>query len=1185
MITKDRIYQRLLELIPHTETNIRLHQCKIIPEFNSGIILNSFKYHYDDRWYGNRYSIEEPDAAYGVLKVSNLPFKSKFKRRSNMEFSGSIERLIYADEIVPFLLFVNNRFVSWDKIDLLHNCKDDYLLIHGEQFNYYHNKKMDMLVVPFGITCISKESDYLFERNYAAITEYINASATVDANNKLRIRIPDYMTDYKYNGIHISIGAWMYRQLILRSMGLLEDARFKKLSRLPVEKYKYNVNGEQELAFSSTVNLFDIDSYHWSVYDSLLEVVDPSRIIFQFNDYGELVEEDASIFVLSLDTAPIDLEEVISDKTIVSGTSKFTYNTLFKENYIVFKDGKLCTDCAVDLSHANTYRIDTTESVNYRIDGTNTSFAEDARVVCKIFNNKRQNNVINNYQKFLNRSYVSTESIKYLNNEEDAKKYLKDEFGNLDFTFGNNIPLEENIDNALEKVIEYDAGILNPIYKSNIYSSCITGKDFNESLETTGPYDAAYWLKIPRSLYEHNQTYVMIFINGILIDIYDEMLIYQDHFLFPVSNLCQDSDTVELLYFTNCNNNELPFTYDKTHTHEIYEPIIPSEELKLFSTDVADALVYDVFSYDLDEISFPVYEREDGKTVVFDPDLMDGKELIAVSERRFIYERLYIDQKAYKIRLDKRFRYCDNQKQFVVFINGRRILDTYFLVTIPKLSRPFDAMYLYLTKFVTPEDRIEVFYLPQELNNINTELPENQALQYTLQFPLTGANSYLNTNGYIKTKIRLPMPINNETYLFFINGKKIPKTWLQNINTNTLRVLKDTLATNDLIINKTTDESIDEVVDFINEKQSKLDILTNGILEDTTLGATEMDKLQGCYVQMSNTEDNYMKKNVGKIAIINEIVRDFWVTSGYDYQANPFVYDYYTDEFKFQDENGIWISPALDALPYDNIMKDSLHHLFFGFMDNMPEYFEIGTVIQTPTFVWEYNTNYDTEELVYQKLDDVDIPVEERSYTLNENISSDRSFVMESFDGYGTCKSTLNVRFANSIYYGLVDEDFMDGNESDVLSTHPEELFNQLNLGDHVIELNQVTKPTIRLDLVDYVIGNTNYFVVAIPKRLVIDENGNNLISFYLPDITTEEFKAQNMDDKTTPIYTNGKFDKETNTLIDLKVFKMERFMGNFDGVFTHKNAHNYSEEYVIYKSTGFFTRLYNDTKFTIRIR
>ena len=225
-----------------------------------------------------------------------------------------------------------------------------------------------------------------------------------------------------------------------------------------------------------------------------------------------------------------------------------------------------------------------------------------------------------------------------------------------------------------------------------------------------------------------------------------------------------------------------------------------------------------------------------------------------------------------------------------------------------------------------------------------------------------------------------------------------------------------------------------------------------------------------------------------------------------------------------------------------------------------------------------------------------------REYTIEDTINSINEneryykFRIKSSDGYSVYNSYCELEFVNGLYYGLIDEDLLDERESDTLTNNPQTLVRTLTK-----KLNN--KAELILD--NYSIENFKYFVLALPKRYIYDENGKEKINFYLPDISTEEFKSNNRFEgyidstkytdngdaircTNAPILTNGKYaDNSTSdgdgyhgNLVSLDEYKLEKFKE-----FNYVNYQGYTEPYVIFKSNGFFVKLKDNTKIRISMR
>jgi hypothetical protein len=113
----------------------------------------------------------------------------------------------------------------------------------------------------------------------------------------------------------------------------------------------------------------------------------------------------------------------------------------------------------------------------------------------------------------------------------------------------------------------------------------------------------------------------------------------------------------------------------------------------------------------------------------------------------------------------------------------------------------------------------------------------------------------------------------------------------------------------------------------------------------------------------------------------------------------------------------------------------------------------------------------------------------------------------------------------------------------------------------------------------NYVIGNNNYFIYACPRRLAFDNDGTRLIEFIMPDPKSDDIKNHCRDDYAIPIYTTGNLN-DSNLLEDLDSMKMV-YMGEFK----YTNHSGYTEWYCMWRSNGFFTRLFDEYGFRINIR
>ena len=58
-------------------------------------IVNVKKFHYDDTWYSYRYSVDHPEETFGVLEISNLPFRPLTKLINKKSFICRMDQLMF----------------------------------------------------------------------------------------------------------------------------------------------------------------------------------------------------------------------------------------------------------------------------------------------------------------------------------------------------------------------------------------------------------------------------------------------------------------------------------------------------------------------------------------------------------------------------------------------------------------------------------------------------------------------------------------------------------------------------------------------------------------------------------------------------------------------------------------------------------------------------------------------------------------------------------------------------------------------------------------------------------------------------------------------------------------------------------------------------------------------------------
>ena len=1313
------------------------------------------KFHYNDKWYSYKYSIDEPQYAIGILKVTNMPYNSFQNKRNKKSFVCTMHDLLYQRYCEPFMIFIDGKFVNWNYISIVFDCNDTYIILHGEKYNWYNimHANINMVILPFKVDYIGEESNIHFDMMYDMFRSYIQDS--LSSNNS--IIVPGIDEVYEYKGMIYNVGAWVYTQLKYEYLGLLSDYKINKLKNIIIIKKEYDSAGNIINTLNIKYNAIDRDSYNIKMYNNICcytQDIYKNKSVFRFNSDGAI--DDNGINIISVFDPDIRIEKIESSITNCIGSN--INNQFYKQNYFIFKNNYFYPNCDSEIYYNLLFNNEFSNSDNY-------SYYIFYYLPIEIINNHANNHFYKNFLKNNLSSYLKS-------GNDDKISYIKDCINPLSFNYNNNDSYETNKNNIIESIIKYDPTLLNPLFKTNIESIVLTGKQINSSLSSPLGTFNKNGMKISRSKYGNHESYIMIFKNGELLEDYSKMIVYSNFFYIPLDTSLNDNDQIEILYFNNINNNELEFkfsndmiiengkkikfskpyydleetlaliaknenigilktspvinsiansttvldnfklldaykeednistseniedlkndviaiiddtnipnsfgtktyiyndynAYDGLNVHnesyeeyiqsstdmpntevqyyamevnyKPYSKFINSDELKIFCDYPENIIKYNTLVKQSDKISFNVSMRDKNNVLYMYPFIDNDTKLTAVSSRKFIYQRIYVDQKAYRIELDKRFKYCDNQKQYVLFINGRRMNDESFLITIPKYSRPFWGKYLYVAKFVNPDDRIEIFYVPDELIDINVD-----------------HSSLLNYNGYIETdKTTIDVPYDPRLYLLFINGKKIASTDIIQVDSSTFRISKDQQSTNNLMINPINSNSILEVKEYMNgESLSEYDSIIQFIKNNDDLSINELNKIFNTFVTMSDTETDKTKQNVGKIAILNEIIRDFWIASGYPYNEKTFVYDYEIlfNDMNIVDEQYRFVDlPAMDATQFINIIKNELLLLYFYIYNRDTKlddlYVEKGSVLTNLHFQWMFVQNiYGGPEIKKQTFSytvnqfstvNIGLTPNDRIWRYSNIITSDISFKFKALSTSQEVQKKFDIKFVNGIFYGNLHEnmlkyikdeyDWIDylmmlvpkngimdtynnqeqenqkytasnyANNNIIISDLPFTDIDNNNsttiessstVNEYTIEsvlslMNKKLQDTPELVLNDYIIGNNNYFIYACPTRLACKDNQIN-IEFIMPDPHSDDIKQHCRDNKATPIYTNGSWDNIINHNLFEPIEKMEMI---YLGEYMYTNSNGFSELYSIWRSNGYFTRLFDNYKFNIIVR
>lgn len=694
-------------------------------------------------------------------------------------------------------------------------------------------------------------------------------------------------------------------------------------------------------------------------YDENGNYEENTKIMFKFDDNGKLSDIGQTIISYDDNISDIHMDSFDAPLGNIKGwdISNIKDNIkLFPENFIIFKDGILYRDADILIDPMNVISID---------NGNSEGIIEG-----RVFYDNTSNVPKNNVYQFHGNDYISELMKQTQQSDEDVPYYITKLREDFNFDFEVSKTYEQNIVDSINYIYEYNPQLLYPAHTSPITIRSWTGKQIKELIDKDNN------LVMIRDKYNNHQTFIMPFLNGELYKYHDQIIYNLSTFILPIYGELQDDDLLEIIYFRNVDN----FTITGCVTHD--DPLVSLDGY----IDRDDLLVYADRHHDMKFPTIGFNSRlayridynwnNETKEMSFDDEYYYGRDLAFVSKNRFIYIGYNLRKNCFKFQLSDEFKYCDNQKQFMIFINGRKLSQDEFNITILKNTRPFDDLFIYTAKTLHPGDKMDVFYVPYPIEGmymyksvdaydtkvttklneyvydipipyksffedggnfvltsgnrniniddlsytVNTEnntiiFEKGTILPETLIFKMIYAHSKgFKESGYIYlNKDKLPVPFCKELYMIFVNGKKVPNDKIYNISSDCVRITTDIQSTYDVSVMIYRD-IITDLVGLLNTHTASIDQLVNSIDEN------ELNRLNNVYTTITDSEEKFVI-DAQKISIINEIVRDFWMRPEIN-SGVPFLYDYDTDAFVSKDDGDNWIIPAMDATQFINIIEE-----------------------------------------------------------------------------------------------------------------------------------------------------------------------------------------------------------------------------------------------------------------------
>lgn len=499
------------------------------------------------------------------------------------------------------------------------------------------------------------------------------------------------------------------------------------------------------------------------------------------------------------------------------------------DNIIVFKNNMLYTDDIINYG-LNMFSVDNNDfgNVDYYAKG---------------FFYYGSNKRVNNSNVIMNKDSV----IKNITSGNTIPRYydIFNEKFNLSFNIKNDY--ETNILEGLYNTMYYNSSLMNGVYKrcDKTISKIYTGAELKK-LSYKGK------ITMSRRINGNIHNYVMIFHNGSIYKHYFKLEYNHRDFTFPFEDI-NDDDTIEILYFLNVDNRDIHIKFgSRLEDRYFLDESIELDNMKLFTMQPENLQFnIEVNPDKLYEIGFKYKKEKDGTSIIYpDKPFYYDKRLHLSSKRQFHYVRHVCNIPIVDFILPMEFKFCNNRNQYIIFINGRKIDKKFYNVVTPSVDSPMDDLSIYFNRLLRVDDIVEIFYLPDRLYecSIDTKLESNGSI-------------YLD-------KSKLNHNISKDLNFIFVNGRKIPKDWIYDVNQTMVQLTTDPESIYNLCIIQHIDP--DELVSSI--FSSTDDLITTNMNE---LNDAELKKII-TDINVTIKDTDIVHNEVDKKKVLYRLVEDYY---------------------------------------------------------------------------------------------------------------------------------------------------------------------------------------------------------------------------------------------------------------------------------------------------------------------
>ena len=349
-------------------------------------------------------------------------------------------------------------------------------------------------------------------------------------------------------------------------------------------------------------------------------------------------------------------------------------------------------------------------------------------------------------------------------------------FSKLNHAFDLSIDREKsfanNMSESKSEIMGYNPHLFNEFVKSKsqIDIQEFSGSDIIDAIRKAN-FNGKFVAPL-RNNGEYEER-VLLFINGILHVSSD---IDNNTSFIPVGSTLKSTDVIEIMRFKNVNNMTTTITVGEDDGFVYHSDHIINSNMRLFCRTPSNGNTYPEDGDQIFDVAYTLEDDNNGNIkITLSDSFYYGKPLIVASKNRFIHHGFSTSKNdTYRFVMGRHFEYCTDLNRYMVFVNGRLLGREQYEITLP--TDPDSTNYIYYIKLNTAIDRsdkLDIIYSSVDYRDIYT-------------------SEELDPSGDIKYDgDDLQYTFSKELYMVWLNGKKVPISHIMDVNSRTMRIIKD----------------------------------------------------------------------------------------------------------------------------------------------------------------------------------------------------------------------------------------------------------------------------------------------------------------------------------------------------------------------------------------------------------